>query len=239
MSESSKRNTEILQKDPISTDFLRPVALMYNPKPIPRPPNPWILFRRDMAALSRKEDPTQTQSILSKKISALWNNASPAVRAEYQAKAARAKADHKIMYPHYRFTPKPRETKKRGRPGRGEPGKNRSRVTAPEQDYATDSDVEELEHSESVQEELEYPESCDDQAVEDIAESFNDDSTSSSLVDAAQFPEAIEVGQDGAEVLNYYSMQSRTQWDWKIEPETWDGCFQHIGSTEAEAETWW
>ncbi|KAJ7594715.1 hypothetical protein C8J56DRAFT_1044431 [Mycena floridula] len=83
--------------------------------PIPRPQNAWILFRSEMSKglPTLPGQPRLAQSEVSKRISKMWQEASPAVRAEYEAKADKAKAEHQLRFPQYRFNPIKKEEKSR------------------------------------------------------------------------------------------------------------------------------
>lgn len=71
---------------------------------IPRPPNRWILYRKDKL---RELDPETRRDIAaaSKKIGNMWSNESPAVRLKYERRAAELKVKHQLKYPGYKFKP--------------------------------------------------------------------------------------------------------------------------------------
>ena len=85
---------------------------------IPRPPNAWILYRRERLSRWRLEQiqPILTplkQSDISRMMSALWRNEPPHVREHYEKCAEIAKAEHRILYPDYKYAPKSKEEKAR------------------------------------------------------------------------------------------------------------------------------
>ena len=98
---------------------------------IPRPPNSFILFRRDCClrnkAQAGPDDAPQSQKVLSRTYSELWKAASPAVRAHYKRKAAEALAAHKAKYPHYKYRPGPPKRKNGVRVAPPAPPKKRAR----------------------------------------------------------------------------------------------------------------
>lgn len=93
-----------------STDKLR-----QKKEKVPRPPNAWILFRSEMTRIvppaPARGRSTTSQALASGAISKMWAQLTPAVRAEYERRAAAKKYEHKMQYPDYRFEPMPKETK--------------------------------------------------------------------------------------------------------------------------------
>ncbi|KAL0571349.1 slightly ste11-like protein [Marasmius crinis-equi] len=95
-----------------------------NPRPrfpdpnakIPRPPNAFILYRRDIlgsGAVATEAiceccgaERLRTQGEISKDISFLWKNAPDDVKSHYNGLAEERKKEHKEKYPDYRFCPK-------------------------------------------------------------------------------------------------------------------------------------
>ncbi|KAJ3994972.1 high mobility group box domain-containing protein, partial [Lentinula boryana] len=75
---------------------------------IPRPPNPWILFRRDVCATPAFKAlyPKAPQHIVSRAISVIWRNASPEVQARYASLAVLAAKEHEKRYPGYKYRPR-------------------------------------------------------------------------------------------------------------------------------------
>ncbi|KAF7321487.1 HMG box domain-containing protein [Mycena kentingensis (nom. inval.)] len=91
---------------PTRTSRKSPPTANTNP---PRPPNAWILYRSEKA----KDWGRMAQGDISKQISHMWKNESPAVRAEYERRADIKKAEHQAKYPEYRFQPLKKEEKER------------------------------------------------------------------------------------------------------------------------------
>ncbi|RPD64511.1 hypothetical protein L226DRAFT_559647 [Lentinus tigrinus ALCF2SS1-7] len=76
---------------------------------IPRPPNSWILFRKDCCDRAKLsgEGEGKPQKVLSKEYGAQWKKAPKAVRAYYDKKAKEALEEHKRKYPKYKYRPGP------------------------------------------------------------------------------------------------------------------------------------
>ncbi|KAJ8094023.1 hypothetical protein PM082_009912 [Marasmius tenuissimus] len=82
---------------------------------IPRPANPFILFRRDAlengwVKLTYSDPQTgkekkKRQSTLSKEIGALWTGMAQDVKKRYQDLAEQARSEHKRLYPDYQYRP--------------------------------------------------------------------------------------------------------------------------------------
>ncbi|KAA1475160.1 hypothetical protein DENSPDRAFT_411801 [Dentipellis sp. KUC8613] len=110
------------------------------PKP-PRPPNAWILYRSDkIKELPPREDGrSRTQAEVSQMVSKMWAEVSPEERADYEAKADRAKAAHMKKFPDYKYAPVKKEVREQERQKRklekeqerAESGPNRRRKTSP------------------------------------------------------------------------------------------------------------
>ncbi|EJC99112.1 high mobility group box, partial [Fomitiporia mediterranea MF3/22] len=76
------------------------------PAHIPRPPNAFILFRSSFIRSQHVSAETEgNHGTLSKIVGMLWHNLSYEERQVWQAKARRAYAEHKRMYPGYSFRP--------------------------------------------------------------------------------------------------------------------------------------
>ncbi|KAK4702280.1 hypothetical protein P7C70_g3944, partial [Phenoliferia sp. Uapishka_3] len=78
---------------------------------VPRPPNAWILYR-SQSIQKLKEDPAfekMRQPDISKIVGRLWREETDEVKQWYQHKAECKKAEHKNMYPEYRFLPRARK----------------------------------------------------------------------------------------------------------------------------------
>ena len=81
-----------------------------NLKP-PRPRNSWILYRRDQLRLLPRGQLTQAD--VSQLISKMWREAPEHVHAEYERRAEEEKAEHKRLFPDYRYRPMKKEVKER------------------------------------------------------------------------------------------------------------------------------
>ncbi|KAF9573322.1 Casanova [Mortierella alpina] len=79
------------------------------PKKIPRPPNSFLIYRKEHAA--RYAGLVATE--LSTKLAQAWKKETPERRNHYAMLAEKAKQDHAIKYPNYKFTPMKRGTGKR------------------------------------------------------------------------------------------------------------------------------
>ncbi|TFY64014.1 hypothetical protein EVG20_g6086 [Dentipellis fragilis] len=110
------------------------------PKP-PRPRNAWILYRSDkIRQLPPREDGrSRTQAEVSQLISKMWAEVSPEERADYEARADRAKAEHMKKWPDYKYAPVKKEVKEQEKlkrklekeQERAESGPNQRRKTSP------------------------------------------------------------------------------------------------------------
>ncbi|CAK5282960.1 unnamed protein product [Mycena citricolor] len=73
---------------------------------IPRPPNAFMLFRANFVRSRHIPGSLEaTHSSLSKIIGTVWRSLSLREKATWEKKAKDAKAEHKIMYPDYKFRP--------------------------------------------------------------------------------------------------------------------------------------
>ncbi|KAG0009489.1 hypothetical protein BGZ81_003356 [Podila clonocystis] len=81
------------------------------PKKIPRPPNSFMIYRREKAT----EHAGLIAAELSTKLAKAWRNETPETRAHYASLADHAKARHTFQYPNYKFTPARRGTGKRAK----------------------------------------------------------------------------------------------------------------------------
>ncbi|KAG0205180.1 Transcription factor Sox-2 [Mortierella sp. GBA30] len=78
-------------------------------KKIPRPPNSFLIYRKEHAAKYAGLVATE----LSTKLAQAWKKETPERRAHYANLAEKAKQDHAIQHPNYKFKPIPRGTGKR------------------------------------------------------------------------------------------------------------------------------
>ncbi|KAF8074522.1 hypothetical protein FPV67DRAFT_1619050 [Lyophyllum atratum] len=84
------------------------------PDRIPRPPNSFILYRSEMGPRLPPPSPPgtfRTQAEISRIIGTLWRNEDPAVRAEFERRAALKKMEHEVMHPDYRYKPRSKAEK--------------------------------------------------------------------------------------------------------------------------------
>ncbi|PBL01477.1 hypothetical protein ARMGADRAFT_879356, partial [Armillaria gallica] len=85
---------------------------------IPRPPNCYIIFRKDVVAKKLIPKGAEHDSRhLSRIIGELWQKLPEEERRYYHQRAAEELENHKILYPNYVYqpqkrTPKPREVKR-------------------------------------------------------------------------------------------------------------------------------
>ncbi|KAF8941838.1 Casanova [Haplosporangium gracile] len=80
-------------------------------KKIPRPPNSFLIYRREHAV----HYPGLVATALSAKLAISWRNETPERRKYYADLAKKAEKEHKLKYPDYKFTPAKRGTGKRAR----------------------------------------------------------------------------------------------------------------------------
>ncbi|CAO3573318.1 unnamed protein product [Mortierella alpina] len=92
-----------------ATSASRNVDSSSKPKKIPRPPNSFLIYRKEHAA--RYAGLVATE--LSTKLAQAWKVESPERRNHYAMLAEKAKQDHAVKYPNYKFTPMKRGTGKR------------------------------------------------------------------------------------------------------------------------------
>ncbi|KAF9297788.1 Casanova [Mortierella antarctica] len=81
------------------------------PKKIPRPPNSFMIYRREQAT----KHTGLIAAKLSTKLAKAWRNETPETRAHYAGLAEQARAEHTLKYPTYKFTPARRGTGKRAK----------------------------------------------------------------------------------------------------------------------------
>ncbi|ETW77705.1 hypothetical protein HETIRDRAFT_55525, partial [Heterobasidion irregulare TC 32-1] len=73
---------------------------------IPRPPNAFMLFRADFVRQKHVPGTIETNhGSLSKIIGNCWRSLPLEEKRVWEIKAKHAKAEHKLMYPDYRFRP--------------------------------------------------------------------------------------------------------------------------------------
>ncbi|OBT64551.1 hypothetical protein VE03_05316 [Pseudogymnoascus sp. 23342-1-I1] len=80
---------------------------------IPRPPNAFILYRKDHHQLVKDANPGIHNNQISVILGQKWNGESTEVRDHYLALAKQAKRDHLLQYPDYQYRPRRPEQLKR------------------------------------------------------------------------------------------------------------------------------
>lgn len=88
------------------------------PVRISRPPNPWILYRKDKLVHlmnSHPEHKKLPQAELSKLISTMWRSESAPIRQYYELQADIAKEQHQKDHPEYQYRPQKKADKERQR----------------------------------------------------------------------------------------------------------------------------
>ncbi|KAJ5930674.1 hypothetical protein N7466_006167 [Penicillium verhagenii] len=75
-------------------------------KHVPRPPNAWILYRQNHHAVTTSLYPDLPNTEISKIIANQWKNEPSNTRQMWQNMANRAKAQHALENPSYRYTPR-------------------------------------------------------------------------------------------------------------------------------------
>ncbi|KAL1667214.1 hypothetical protein GGF50DRAFT_112428 [Schizophyllum commune] len=78
-----------------------------DPNYVPRPPNAYILFRKDYAAKIHKSTESDQRKI-SEIVTAAWKAASEATKAYYKQRQLEEKEAHLAAYPDYKYKPRPR-----------------------------------------------------------------------------------------------------------------------------------
>jgi len=86
---------------------------------IPRPPNPFILYRADhQGEVSRANLALSVQDI-SRRLGAMWRSASREIKQRYRKLADEKKREHSVNYPGYKYRPNPpRKSRNRRKEGR-------------------------------------------------------------------------------------------------------------------------
>lgn len=78
-------------------------------KKISRPPNAWILYRRDKVKLLAHYQQASASAIIAR----WWAEESPEIKSSYEQRAEIMKAEHALLYPDWQFRPQKREDKQR------------------------------------------------------------------------------------------------------------------------------
>ncbi|CAI0642092.1 unnamed protein product [Colletotrichum noveboracense] len=83
---------------------------------VPRPPNAFILYRKDRHATMKQENSHLSNNDISISLGKKWNSESPAVRQKYTELAKMHKERLLMMYPDYRYTPRKPSEKRHRKP---------------------------------------------------------------------------------------------------------------------------
>ncbi|GBC03234.1 hypothetical protein RclHR1_05020011 [Rhizophagus clarus] len=80
---------------------------------IPRPQNAWVLFRKDYEASQRANFPDKALKMknVSTDAGEVWRNHSVKVKRYFETLSRLAHAQHKILYPNYKYNPKKKSFK--------------------------------------------------------------------------------------------------------------------------------
>ncbi|CEJ91388.1 hypothetical protein VHEMI07104 [[Torrubiella] hemipterigena] len=101
---------------PVSSSQVAPVLVDTKPVRIPRPPNAYILYRKERHSLVKEAQPNITNNEISTILGQAWNRESREVREKYKAMAHEIKISMLKKYPDYQYKPrKPSEKKRRMR----------------------------------------------------------------------------------------------------------------------------
>ncbi|KAJ6786447.1 hypothetical protein PWT90_03332 [Aphanocladium album] len=93
---------------------LCPSSLPRKHTKIPRPPNAYILYRRDRHSLVKQGDPGLTNNEISQILGKAWNAEPPSVRQRYKEMSEKIKKTLLEKHPEYSYQPrKPSERKRR------------------------------------------------------------------------------------------------------------------------------
>lgn len=106
-----------------TTNYLKGSGRRRNSNHVPRPLNCFFLFKADWLA-KRKSllvDIEQDHRQLNRMASSEWRKLPQDVKQRFKDAARRAKVEHAMKYPEYRFTPKPRGDRRRRKTKRNEP----------------------------------------------------------------------------------------------------------------------
>lgn len=79
----------------------------------PRPPNAFILYRKNQQAHILQQNANLCNNDVSRIIGSMWNGESPAVKQRFHLLAQEMKEKHRAMYPMYRYCPRKSQRKRR------------------------------------------------------------------------------------------------------------------------------
>jgi HMG (high mobility group) box len=102
---------------------LRNVSQRRNPNHVPRPLNSFFLFKTDWLAKRKSllAGIEQDHRQLNRMASSEWRRLPPEAKQRFKDAADKAKVEHAIKYPGYRFAPKPRGDRRKRKTKRNEP----------------------------------------------------------------------------------------------------------------------
>ncbi|KAH7236280.1 putative mating type protein MAT-2 [Fusarium tricinctum] len=84
---------------------------------IPRPPNAYIIYRKERHQKIKKERPALTNNQISMILGRTWNMEKSEIRLLYKQKADIVKEEHRRMYPDYQYRPRrPSDRRRRNTP---------------------------------------------------------------------------------------------------------------------------
>jgi HMG (high mobility group) box len=107
IAETTKRRTP--ESDPL--EVYKPGVLA---KKVPRPPNAFILYRKEHQPLLKQQNPSLHNNEISKILGKQWNSEHESVKSRYKRMAERIKHKHAADNPGYQYAPrKPSEKKRR------------------------------------------------------------------------------------------------------------------------------
>ncbi|KAG0258911.1 hypothetical protein BG011_002997 [Mortierella polycephala] len=107
-SPTTQRHDSRLIRNPITT---RTATQQQQPKRTPRPPNSFILYRKENAV----NYPKLTAAELSRILGERWSKETPERKAHYARLAKIAEHEHSLKYPEYKFCPAKRGTGKKAK----------------------------------------------------------------------------------------------------------------------------
>ncbi|CAG8471341.1 7623_t:CDS:2 [Diversispora eburnea] len=81
------------------------------PYSIPRPPNPFFIFRKNYTAKMKQEAERSSTTDTSKNVGKIWKEQGPKVKKLFQALSLLAKKNHNLKYPDYKYQPKSKTLK--------------------------------------------------------------------------------------------------------------------------------
>ncbi|WBW72328.1 M-specific HMG-box DNA-binding transcription factor Mc at silenced MAT2 locus [Schizosaccharomyces osmophilus] len=81
------------------------------PARAPRPPNAFILYRKEKQSLLSETNPGMTNAEVSKLVGQLWKEESNEVKLKYFKMSECYKTEHEKLYPNYKYQPRTRKSK--------------------------------------------------------------------------------------------------------------------------------